>query len=174
MTLHHPVWDELLTVAILRCVTWLIHVCDMTHSCVWYDVFTCVTWRIHESWCELPYGGHSEVCNMTHSRVWLDSFMCVTWRIHVCDMTHLWVMMWAAPWWPFWGVWHDSFMCVTLTHSRVWHDSFMCVTWLIHVCDMTHLYVWHDWMTGTSVYFRETLFEISGTPVKPCLKVEGN
>jgi len=43
------------------CVTWLIHVCDMTHSCVWQDSFMCVTWLIH-------------VCDMTHSCVWHDSY----------------------------------------------------------------------------------------------------
>jgi len=57
------------------CVTWLIPVCDMTHSCVWHDAFMCVTWCIH-------------VCDMTHSCVWHDAFMCVTWLIHVCDMMH--------------------------------------------------------------------------------------
>ena len=35
------------------CVTWLIHMCDMTHSYVWHDSFICdmthsyVTWLIH-------------------------------------------------------------------------------------------------------------------------------
>ena len=27
------------------CVTWLIHVCDMTHSYVWHDSFTCASWQ---------------------------------------------------------------------------------------------------------------------------------
>ena len=44
-------------------VTWLIHVCDMTHSCVWHDSFIYVTWRIY-------------VCDVTHSRVWHDSLIC--------------------------------------------------------------------------------------------------
>ena len=26
------------------CVTWLIHMCDMTHSHVWHDSFICVQW----------------------------------------------------------------------------------------------------------------------------------
>jgi len=60
-------------------VTWLIHMCDMTHSHVWHDSFTCVTWLIH-------------MCDMTHSHVWHDSFWsvsdaCVTWLFHTCDMT---------------------------------------------------------------------------------------
>jgi len=42
--------------------------CDMTHSHVWHDSFTCVTWLIH-------------MCDMTHSHVWHDEFTCVTWRI---------------------------------------------------------------------------------------------
>jgi len=63
-------------------VTWLIHMCDMTHSYVWHDSFICVTWLIH-------------MCDKTHSYVWHDSFICVTWLIHMCDMTHSYV-------------WHDS------------------------------------------------------------------
>jgi len=29
------------------CVTWLIHMCDMTPSYVWHDSFICVTWLLH-------------------------------------------------------------------------------------------------------------------------------
>jgi len=29
------------------CVTWPIHMCDMTHSYVWHDTFLCVPWFIH-------------------------------------------------------------------------------------------------------------------------------
>ena len=36
--------------------TWLIHLCDMTHSSVWHDSCICVTWPIH-------------LCDMTHSSV---------------------------------------------------------------------------------------------------------
>jgi len=48
-------------------VTWLIHVCDMTLSCVWHDLFICVTWLIHT--CETIHDSH----------VWHDSFICATW-----------------------------------------------------------------------------------------------
>jgi len=89
-------------------VTWLIHVCDMNHSCVWHDSFMCVTWLIH-------------VCDMTHSCVWHDSRMCLISLIHMCDMTHK-----GGPWYD-----RESQVCV-------WHDSFICVTWLIHMCDMPH------------------------------------
>jgi len=133
---HSHVWHDSST-----CVTWLIHMCDMTHSHVWHDSLSCVTWLI-------------VMCEMTHSHVWHDSFTFVTWLIHMCDMTHS-------------HVWHDSLSCVTwlmhmcdmthphvwvtwlihmcdMTHCHVWHDSFTCVTWLIHMCDMTHPHVWHD------------------------------
>jgi len=84
-------------------VTWLIHMCDITHSHVWHHSFICVTWLIH-------------MCDMTHSYVWHVPFICVTWLMHACDMTHSYV-------------WHDSFMCVTwlihmcnTTHPYVWHS----------------------------------------------------
>jgi len=37
-----------------RPVTWLIHMCDMTHSYVWHDSSICVMWLFH-------------MCDMTHS-----------------------------------------------------------------------------------------------------------
>ena len=107
------------------CVTWLIHMSDLTHP-------------------------HVCVCDMTHSHEWFDSSTCVcvwhdsfTWvirLIHMCDMTHPYVWHDSSI-----CVWHDSFMCVTwlihmsdTTQPYVWHDSFICVTWLIHMCYMTH------------------------------------
>jgi len=93
------------------CVTWLIHMCDMTHSYVWHDSFICVTWFIHK-------------CDMTHSYVQHDAFICVTWRIHIWDMTHSHVR--HASLMSHSYMWHDSFICGTCL-------SFMCVTWLIHM-----------------------------------------
>jgi len=91
------------------CVTWLIHMCDMTHLYVWHDPFIRVTWLVH-------------MCDMTHSYVWHDSFIRVTWLIHMCDMTDSLTHS---------HVWHDTFRRVTwlihtcdVTNSCVWHDSF--------------------------------------------------
>jgi len=150
-----PPWKGIRTCDMTHlCVTWLFHMYEMTHSCVWHDVFICVTWLIHM--CDLT---HSYVWH-THLCVWHGSFSrcdpppckgireCdmpdwyVTWLIHICDLTHL-------------HVWHDVFICVTWpvvsmqpttssTYSYTWHDSFICVTWIIHMCDMPHPYVWHD------------------------------
>jgi len=95
------VWYELFI-----CGTWLVHMCDMTHSCAWYDdAFKCVTWLIH-----IRGMTHSYVCDMTRSYVRHDSFVCVTWLIHMVNMIHPYAR-------------HDSFICV-------WHDSFLCDTWL--------------------------------------------
>jgi len=61
-------------------VTWHIHACDGTHSCVWRDTYIYATW--------LTYTWHdSFTCDMTHSHVtwiihvWHDSH--VTWLVHL-------------------------------------------------------------------------------------------
>ena len=122
MPLH--VWHDAFT-----CVTWRIHMCDMTHSYVWHDAFTCVTWRIH-------------MCKKMHSYVWHDTYMCVTLPIYECDMTRAYVMS-RNPW--------------VIQMSRTPYESFMRVTWCkcmwCHKLEkthpgvtnsMSHLWVWHD------------------------------
>jgi len=106
-------------------LTWLIHLCDMTHSCVWHDSFMCVTWLFH-------------MCDMTPSYVSRDSFICVTWLIHMCDMTRSYV-------------WHDSLIYVTwLIH--MWDMThFLRVPWLIHMCDVPHPFV--TWSIRKSVFY---------------------
>jgi len=65
------------------CLTWLIHMCDMSHS--WVNSRpTAICWGM---------------CDMTHSYVWHDSLTCVTWLIHTCDTTHFHVQC-------------DAFTCV--------------------------------------------------------------
>ena len=69
-----------------HCVTWLIHVWDMTHLCAGHDSFIC--------------GTSSLMCVTTSLRFYFvghGSFMGATWLIHGWDMTHSWVG-------------HDSFM----------------------------------------------------------------
>ena len=133
-------------------MTWLIHMCDMTHSYVWHDSFICVICLITQRHITRVY-----VC-ITRVYVWHDShishmssvtydmthpcgrqaYMRVTYLIHLCSMPHS-------------RLWHDSFTYATslihirdMTHLHAWHDSFMCVTWLftcatwlIHMCDVT-------------------------------------
>ena len=149
-----PVWHDAFI-----CVTWLIYLCDITHSHVWHGSlmcatriqmsdmthsFTCVIWIYLRVWHD----------SFTISHMWHAAFIGATCLIHTCDMTHS-------------HVWHDSLMafamlldssiCVTwlirvcdITHSAVfptWHESSSCVTWLIPSRDMTHSSVWHDVFT---------------------------
>jgi len=87
-------------------VSWLIHMCDMTHSYVCRDSFICVTWLFR-------------TCVVTHSCVWHDSFVRVSWLIHMCDMTHSRVLRCIR-------------VCDT-TCLYVWHDASICVPWLMVV-----------------------------------------
>jgi len=94
-------------------VTWLIRMCDMTHSYVWHNSFICIIRPIHvcdvtRAVCGVPktidndvafidksFGFDTavseavKVCDMTRSNVWRDSFVRAIWLIHMCDMTHL-------------------------------------------------------------------------------------
>jgi len=112
-------------------LTWLLSICDMSHSYVCRVSCICVMGLIH-------------TCDVTHSYVWCDSFICVmwlrsfpnvciisdlclTWLFSICDMAHSYEC-------------RDSHMC-DVTHSDVWRDSSIFVTWLIHMCDVTHSHI---------------------------------
>jgi len=185
---HSHVWHDS-----FMCVTWLIHMCDMTHL---HDTFTCVTWLIHV--CDMT---HSHVWHVTHddlyvtwliqSHGWHDSFMCVTWLIHMCDMTHLHEQAVGEAVRAAW--WHDSYgtwliyIC-DMTHSHVWDDLFICVPWLISMSrllvnqselrdDMTP--VWHDsftcvtWlMCGTWLVYMSRLF-VNQSGLRRCEFADG-
>jgi len=84
------VWHD-----VLLCVTWLIHMCDITHHM--NDVIWTISHGQNHGSCH-----RYECCDLiwmmwskNDSYVWHDSFICVTWLIHMCDMTHSYV-------------WHDS------------------------------------------------------------------
>jgi len=65
------------------CVTWLIHMCDMTHSYVWHDSFICVTWLIH-TWHDSCIRDMTRVYVTWLIRTWYLAHAYVTWRIHMC------------------------------------------------------------------------------------------
>jgi len=115
---------------------WIIHKCDMIHSCVcdcstranscarqW--TFICVIWRIR-------------ACASTTASVVLAGldcarggghgpFICVMWCIHACDMTHS-----CAYWW----------LCYSYDRSFSEHH-FICVTPLYHlVCMYVYIYIY--------------------------------
>jgi len=137
-------------------VTWLIHVCDMTHAClhwcVWYDSgthsFKCVVWLMH-ALIEVQDDAGSWQCvtwlYVTHSWVWhdhtcpsrsanrSDSWHYVTWRTHTGDIFH------ACP-----------------LEEPEDAGSWRHVTWLTHVCDMTHACPYRDarwcWFVTCCIY----------------------
>jgi len=120
-------------------VTWLIHMCDMTHSYVWHDSLICVTWLFHT--CDTTY---SYTCARTRDVVQTLSRIngsCHVWMSHVTRevvMSHTNVSI------------NES---CQITHSHIWHDPFTYVTWLIYMCDMTHLHVRHDSFTCVTRLF---------------------
>jgi len=56
------------------CVISLIHMCDMTHSYVWHDSFTCVTWLI-------LIGYQNQSCHTCEWNGHTCEWVCVTWLI---------------------------------------------------------------------------------------------
>ena len=135
-------------------VTWLIHMCDMTHSYVWHDALICVRWHIHmNASCQIYEWVMSLIRHVT-CVTWMNEsphMSHVRWCDHLtCDVNDM-------------SQWHvtcevtQSCHVPSRTHSYVWHDSsiyvtclvhmcdsFICVTWRIRMCGMTHSYVWRD------------------------------
>ena len=94
-------------------VTWLIHICNMIHSCLCYMTNS--------------YARHDSIMS-----VWHDSFIYVIWLVHICDMTHSYMCHDSRRRRPSWKCRWKLFIYVTrlihirdMTHSYVWHDSFI-------------------------------------------------
>jgi len=147
--------------------TWLIHIRDMTLSCVLSWLSASVSWFILVPWLLASVSRfidifHScwRVCH--YSRVWPDSLYVWydpgrerlfhhAWPDSIIRVTR--PICVCASFRPY--VWHDPFKCVTccihaydLPHPHVWHASFVRLTHLAHtcgshVCDMTHSYLPH-------------------------------
>jgi len=141
------------------CAPWLIHICDLSHSCVWPASLMCVTSTVHicdmthscvprYHWQQQLYKGTSANVHMCH-----DLVICLPGPVHMWDLpdSYAWVM--CVPWFTEMG---------DLPHVYVRHDLFIYVTWLIDthwavigsnsyrsaqvqmcMCVMTHSYVWH-------------------------------
>ena len=150
-------WGPLFWLKRENMLTWLIHMCDRTHSQMWCESSTVVAKRIHVREDRYVWNGLFE----GH-----DSFTYVKWLVHTCEMTHSQDMTHSHVWNDSFAG-HDSFACVTWLIHRTWlirmcdmthsqdmtrshvrrdlfagHDSFTCVAGLIHMCYMTHSHVW--------------------------------
>jgi len=125
-------------------VSWCIHVCDVTHSCVQRDSFICKCAR--ESVCVY--------CLNSSVLVRVDAFMCVTWLMHICNLTYSCVQrdsfickcaragVCVCLLNSFLLLSRESFMCATWRDSHMWHDSIICWTNLFkHLTKLTYSYV---------------------------------
>jgi len=99
------------------CVTWCIHVCELTHVYVWYDA------NMNESF-------HTRECVKSHMRLAIIP-VCAHLLIlalpscHICDcvMSHMWMG----------HVIHVNETCHTRGHTRGWDMSHM---WMSYVTQM--------------------------------------
>jgi len=139
------------------CVTWLIHMRDMTHSNVWHDSFIYVTWLIYmydmthsnlarevvtvRGACDTHTHTHTiYIYAYTHfTRMWI---VCVyTYTLNMCDKNHSYLARKLL----------QRKMSATHTHTHTHmyihtymhtHTKHVCV---VHTHTHTHTtYVWHD------------------------------
>jgi len=120
---------------VFTCVTWHIHVCDVTpvlikvrdvtrayggrDSCnVWRDPFICVTELLRT------------MCRFARETPWCV-FTCVTWLIHVCDVIRVLACVDLR-----------ARECVALMKVCDVTRGYGCMTYA--TWDVTHSYVWHD------------------------------
>jgi len=67
------------------CVTWPIHMCDMTHSYVWHDSFICVTWLI--CMCDMTANVRQFGHTLSHLKyyTYVERDLCVWNETYVCE-----------------------------------------------------------------------------------------
>jgi len=117
-----------------HCVTWHIHMSEMTHLYVWHAMHSYV--RLDAS---ISVTGCFQMYTLAHSYVWSDVFICMP-----CEVTLICVL-------------HDVVICVNggCICSCAWRDLFICMTWHFYKCDWTYLYIWYDWfMRVTKLHVR--------------------
>jgi len=153
------------------CVTWLIHMCDMTHSYVWDDEHDS-EWVPHVECNENACQMHSDSCH-TDERVmshgWTSYVTLMNESCHTDErvVSHRWTSQNKCQMDSEWVPCHtDEYthskhtLQHTLQHTLhhtlqhmtqnkchtecLWYDSSTNVTWLIYLCDLTHSPVWYD------------------------------
>jgi len=146
-------------------VIWLIHMCDVNHSCIWHDSTRSYVWR-----------DFLFVCGRTYdSYVRWDLFICVTGLFHMCDVAIL-VSMRSEIHLLRCILQRDSFIRVTglfhicdvtllvsmgdeIHRDLCWRVALhICAARLFYTCDRTLSYVWYDITRWTRSYVRRNLF----------------
>jgi len=150
------------------CVTWLIHVCDMTHSCVWHDSFMCVTCITYIYTCVRDTYIYTCVityiytCVMAHSNV-----TCHVWMSHV---TYEWVMsrMFLPLSWLFLlkisvistralSLSLSLFLFLSLSLSLLAHSRFSLSLSLSHTHTHTHIHTHtHSFFLPFTLFHKQT------------------
>jgi len=159
------------------CVTWLIHMRDVTHIYVGHIPYGCWMWhwvrhitfmneayRIYEwvmshiwmsyvgaKYC--AYASRHLISDMFHMDVECDpgqvTFICVTWLIYMCDVTHSYVLHIPYGCW----MWHRVRHITLMNEAYRIHEWVMSHIWMSHVTHMNksyHTYEWvmsHIWMS---------------------------
>jgi len=135
------------------CVTWLVHMCDMTHLHTWHDSFMCVTCLVHMCDMTYPYVWRNSstrvdelqhvslTCLLYMSLLHVSFVECMSLLTNICVIytcwwvtTHMYIYVYIYVY-----TWIHMYIC--------WWFTFMCVTWLINTCVMTHSCTWltSDW-----------------------------
>jgi len=147
-------------------VTWLIHICDMTHSYVTVFILPAINassnpgMRVRMGYFSFTYMTRRiHIYDMTHSYVPIhmrhDLFIYVTWLNHIYDMAHTYVSIYMSP----------ASKAASNPAMRVrGYDSFTYVTWLIETwgagVDILAVY------THFSLFHCQTQFFVWFVPIK--------
>jgi len=163
VTTDSYVWHDSVTCVhclVLIYATWLIYLCDVTHSyrsrnssmCVtWIGIFiyvlhvcmSCVTymnWLIHTGVYIHIWKGLFIYSTGLFIYVTYGSLMCLTWVIHICDKAGSYIMC---------DVYKKAYSYRRVysymhRHAYMNRPIHICHMWLTHVSDMAHTYVWQD------------------------------
>jgi len=144
----------------LKCVTCLVHTCDVTQY----------TW--HVSFIDVC-SDMIHVCDMTHSFKCAPGDICSKCQrlTHTCDISRSYMQRHAS------YMWHVSciHMCSDMIYVRDMTHPCMCATndicskyqrptlKCIHVCGVTHAYMWHD-----SLIVMTWLIHVTGYICRQC------
>jgi len=107
------------------CMTWRGHVCDMTNTCMWRDVYV---------WCAsyMSVACLIHVCDVNHTHLCCESYICVTWFIRLCMTWFIHMCVVVHP-----CVWHGSYIWVgAVSHVSIGHVDRICV---FDSCMISHL-----------------------------------